>query len=491
MRGRAVCLPDSEREAWAIPFPPLRGYEPSLRLPGHRVLALPSLSFPLSQPRDQPRGAVVTRHHTCTLSSPLGACRMQISHQCGKQVLRGKSCSLNLDRKNPHRAGRNIPSLPCGEPLKQESGEGAARAGGLCGRWGQGQERVMEAKALIYGPRLCHPGATASGSTPAGLAWIQRSYQALSTVGSLPIRTARTPLQGPSATKSCLLPCSGRGAGHIPPPPAKNDWDQTQAPRAQAVPSMEAAAWLGSSSSSLHGEEQSSARCPLTAERHLTRPAGCPALVWVPGANRAQPGPCSVERGHGGHSGEAARLCSQSRDGRGQTPEEHGRRWGHTAPSRTPSPPPQTSEPGQRVRMSSSQPGPGLTSCSIYYLLSQDEMLQLERHVPVRTWRHAAGKAGGPLRDLPQLSRWTGGLQQGSNSLQALGTPNLPGHSGSPLFCPIQPSTCLGQARKPPASVISPSVAWGLEGLPALPPHPHSPPFARPADGCGRPALSR
>ena len=152
MRGRAVCLPDSEREAWAIPFPPLRGYEPSLRLPGHRVLALPSLSFPLSQPRDQPRGAVVTWHHTCTLSSPLGARRMQISHQCGKQVLRGKSCSLNLDRKNPHRAGRNIPSLPCGEPLKQESGEGAARAGGLCAGWGQGQERVIEAKALIYRP---------------------------------------------------------------------------------------------------------------------------------------------------------------------------------------------------------------------------------------------------------------------------------------------------------------------------------------------------
>ncbi|XP_045329159.1 uncharacterized protein LOC123595423 [Leopardus geoffroyi] len=294
--------------------------------------------------------------------------------------------------------------------------------------------------------RLCHPGAIASGSTLAGLAWIQRSYQALSTVGSLPIRTARTPLQGPSATKSCLLPCSGRGAGHIPPPPAKNDWDQTQAPRAQAVPSMEAAAWLGSSSSSLHGEEQSSARCPLTPERHLTRPAGCPALVWVPGANRAQPGPCSVERGRGGHSGEAARLCSQSRDGRGQTPEEHGR----------------------RMRCSNSRgtfrSGRGDT--------------QPERRVDrSETFRSSAGGRGG--------------LQQGSNSLQALGTPNLPGHSGSPLFCPIQPSTCLGQARKPPASVISPSVAWGLEGLPALPPHPHSPPFARPADGCGRPALSR
>ncbi|XP_044906973.1 uncharacterized protein LOC111558755 [Felis catus] len=191
---------------------------------------------------------------------------------------------------------------------------------------GAGPRKGDRGKGPHLQARLCHPGATASGSTLAGLAWIQRSYQALSAVGSLPIRTARTPLQGPSATESCLLPCSGQVAGHIPPLPAKNDWDQTQAPRAQVVPSMEAAAWPGSSSSSLQGEEQSSARCPLTPERHLTRPAGCPALVWVQGANRAQPGPCGVERGRGGHSGEAARLCSQSRDGRGQTPEEHGRR---------------------------------------------------------------------------------------------------------------------------------------------------------------------
>ena len=130
---------------------------------------------------------------------------------CGKQVLRGNSYPLNLEGENPRRLGRSILRLPCGKPLKHEVGRGQ-RGGGCMGtavrlRDSDGRE-VLTWAGVHLGPQ---PGA--------------------------PPLTVWTAPQGPSATGSFVLPCSGWVAGPAPATPKpmrKSDLDPSPDSRGSA-----------------------------------------------------------------------------------------------------------------------------------------------------------------------------------------------------------------------------------------------------------------
>lgn len=139
-----------------------------------------------------PSGSAATGPWPSPPSSPrLSAWRC--SPLCGKQVLRGNSYSLNLEGENPHRLGRSILRLPCGPPLKRERWEGAVRGRcvGTALRLRDSDGRgVLTWAGAHLGPQ---PGA--------------------------PPRPVWTAPQGPSATGSSVLPCSGWVAGPAPATP--------------------------------------------------------------------------------------------------------------------------------------------------------------------------------------------------------------------------------------------------------------------------------
>lgn len=152
----------------------------------------------------------------------------------------------------------------------------------------------------------------------------------------------------------------------------------------------------------------------------MPQPAWCVALVRVQGASRAQAGPCIVEKGRGKWLMEAARLCSQFSDDRRQTPEEQCWGWGHIAPSGNPAPVPQTSEPGPQI---------------IFFAVMR---YSNSRGLFLVGVRRRCGQKGrrATLRGLCLTATGGGGSIAGEQLLAGSGYPNLPCHSGSPLFCP-------------------------------------------------------